>query len=126
MSVARRFICTYTKDIHKKKKKKWEDGVLDLDVDGGISRLYRADDDDGKPVGEALARKALNEREVRAALEKEQIKDFEGFDIEPDDEVGESGQDGGDGGGWGGGGGGVGVGAGAGVGAAGARAACAA
>jgi hypothetical protein len=107
MSVPRRWVCTFTKDIHKKTKKnqKWEDGVFDVNIDTLAARLYRADDNDGKPVGEALARKQLSDREIAALLDGETIKSFEGYDVEPDEEVG----GGGGGGGAEGGGGGVGT-----------------
>lgn len=97
-AVHRRWICTYTKDVHKKKKKRWEDGVFDLYVDGGTALLYRADDNDGEPVGEALAKKTLSEKEIEALLEGDTINDFEGYDVEPDEEVGGRDDGGGSGG----------------------------
>jgi hypothetical protein len=56
----RRWAVTYTKDIKKKFKKSWEDGVLDVDVEGDkVGKLYRSDEGDGVPTGEAVAKGIL-------------------------------------------------------------------
>jgi len=56
----RRWAVTYTKDIKKKFKKSWEDGVLDVEVEGGGNgKLYRSEEGDGVPTGEAVAKGIL-------------------------------------------------------------------
>ena len=89
MGLPRRWTCTFTKDTHKKPRNaRWEDGIFDVDVDGGCSaRLYRADDD-GKPVGESLARRCLTKSEMTALEEGDPINEFEGHNIQPDEEQG--------------------------------------
>ena len=87
MGLPRRWLCVFTKDAHKKYNKRFDDGVLDVDVDDGrIARLYKAEDE--RPTGEHIARRALTASELEAWLRGDDLSGFEGFDVQVDREVG--------------------------------------
>ena len=55
-----------------------------------IARLWRvdADDEPPRPMGDSLGRRPLTKKEMAALEDGDVIADFEGFKVQPDDEVG--------------------------------------
>ena len=89
MGLPRRWTHVHQGHAQETQEREMEDGIFDVDVDGGCSaRLYRADDD-GKPVGESLARRCLTKSEMTALEEGDPVNDFEGHNIQPDEEHGD-------------------------------------